>query len=569
MSDLARLRRFWPDVRPDLGGWLLALVAAPIATGIGLLQPLLLMRVVDGPIASGDVAGARWLAAVWLGTVLLGYAAESAYMVSLARAAFGTIHRVRDRLFRHVVRRPLAWHDREPSGRNLSRVTSDIEALGETLTLGAITLLLDAFVILGTLSLLLWLHAGLFAVLLLLAPPLVAIVELSRRRMRGLFLDLRALLADATATLAERIAGIEVVHGYRDEGRASAQFDGLIERYRQANHRNNLWEAMMFSAVDAASALALALVLAGAVALPEGITAGLLAAVIDLVGRLFTPIRELSGKVTALQRASAALEKIDAALEVPDGFARGGPAPDPAFRALVLDDLHFAYDGGDDVLSGVSLTVRRGEVLALVGRTGSGKSTVTRLVSAAYGGYRGHLRLDDVEASSADVDAWRRLVGVVHQDPQLYPGTVRDNLRMGADLPDERLRTALRGARADEVVARLGGLDGRVEAGGRNLSVGEGQLLSLARALAHDRPILVLDEATASVDPATEARIAAATEELMRDRTVVVVAHRLQTVRHADRIAVLHGGRVVEEGRHDELMARGGRYAEAWALAEA
>lgn len=569
MTDLAHLRRLWGDIAPDRMWWLLALLAAPFATLVGLLQPLLLMRVVDGPMAAGDVTGARYLAGAWLGAVVLGYAAESAYMASLAHAAFGTIHRLRGRLFRHLVSRPLAWHDREPSGRNLARVTSDIEALGETLTLGGITLLLDALVIVGTLALLLYLHAGLFAVLLLLAPPLVLVVELSRRRMRGLFHDLRALLADATATLAERIAGIEVVHGYRDEARSRARFDDLIERYRRSNHRNNLWEALMFSAVDAASALALALLLAGAVVLPDGITAGLLAAFIDLVGRLFTPIRELSGKVTALQRAGAAMDKIAAALDVPDGFGRGGPRPDPGFARIVLERLGFSYDGVTDVLADVSVTVRRGEMVALVGRTGSGKSTVTRLVSRAYGGYRGSLRIDDVEAEGSDVDAWRALVGVVHQDPQLYPGTVRDNLRLGADLSDERLTAALRAARADDLVQRMGGLDGRVEAGGRNVSVGEGQLLSLARALAHDRPILVLDEATASVDPATEARVVAATEALLDGRTVLVVAHRLETVRHADRVLVLEAGRVVEEGRHDELLARGGRYAEAWNLARA
>ncbi|MEZ4239664.1 MAG: ABC transporter ATP-binding protein [Myxococcota bacterium] len=290
-------------------------------------------------------------------------------------------------------------------------------------------------------------------------------------------------------------------------------------------------------------------------------TAGLLAAFVDYVGRLFTPVRELSGKISILQRAASAADKI-AGLLLCDERVPFGDRPLPeAPGEVAFEGVSFAYGDGPDVLRDITLAIRPGEVVALVGRTGSGKTTIGKLLVRMYAGYRGTIRVDGVPLDEVDQAALRRRIAVVQQDVVLFGGTVRGDLTLGADISDARLREALDLAQASDVVERLGGLDGRVVQGGRNLSVGEAQLLSFARVLARDAPLVILDEATASVDSLTEARIQAATAALFAQRTVLVVAHRLSTITHADRIVLLDQGRILEQGTHQALLARGGAYA--------
>jgi ABC-type multidrug transport system fused ATPase/permease subunit len=297
----------------------------------------------------------------------------------------------------------------------------------------------------------------------------------------------------------------------------------------------------------------------------ETLSPGLLVAFVDYVNKLFQPIQEFSGKLSILQRAASSLEKIFGLLDEDAAIGSGPVALDAPVGHLVLRDLRFAYRDGPAVLDGVDLELRPGEVVALVGRTGSGKSTIGRLLTRAYDGYEGSITLDGVELRELDLAAVRRAIGMVRQDVELFPGDVRFNLALGRDLPDQALRDAIAAAHADVAVDKLGGLEGRVAHHGANLSVGEAQLLSFARTLAHDPPLVILDEATASVDTLTEARIQAATELILARKTVLVIAHRLSTVVGADRIVVLDGGRVLETGSHAELLARGGAYAELFA----
>jgi ATP-binding cassette, subfamily B, multidrug efflux pump len=557
-----RLRAILPSLRPERRLYLLAIGAAPITAGLTVLQPWLLKQAIDQGVTPRDLSMLTNLALAYLATGVLSFLAESGYSAGLSIAASRSISRLRENVFAHALSLSSSFHDREPTGRLLTRVTSDVEALGETLTAGAVTIVVDVLIVVGVLTAMLALDPWLTGVLLLIAPPLALAVEVIRRQMRRLFAEIRSTLSELVAFSAERFAGIEVVQLYRDEGRSLDAFLGRLRPYRKSNVEANVWDALMFALVDGVSSITMALMLWYAASgwFDHSVTPGLLAAFVDYVSRLFTPIRELSNKLAILQRAASSVDKIGALLltddQIRDGSAELGPPGD-----VVLDDVRFAYAGGPDVLDGVSLTVGAGQVVALVGRTGSGKTTIGKLLMRLYDGYRGSITLDGVELRDVKLADLRRRVATVQQDTVLFPDTVRFNLTLGDPIDDLRLWEAIELAQARPLVERLGGLDGWITAQGRNLSVGEGQLLAFARVLARDAPLVILDEATASVDSLTELRIQKATRALLERRTVLVVAHRLSTITTADQIVVLHAGRVVESGTHTELLARDQAYA--------
>jgi ATP-binding cassette subfamily B protein len=563
-TDWALAARLWPFIRPHVWLYALALAVAPVSAALSIVQPYLLKVALDEHILVGDLEGTRTIALWFLGAVALAWFTEALYLGLLSRGAVRTITDLRAAVYRHTLGLALGYFDRQPKGKLLTRVTSDVEALGETLTAGAVTIVLDVLSVIGVLVAMLLLDPWLTGVMLLLSPLVVASVEILRRILRRLYTEVRTSLSDLNAFTTERINGVDVVQLYGDEARSLRFYDGRLRRYRDATIRTNVYDAAMYAIIDGLSSITVAVMLwygAGG-ALDGVLTAGLLAAFIEYINRLYRPIQEFSAKLAVIQRAGSAMEKIFGLLAVDERVSSGGARlPRPEGR-VEIEDLRFAYGDGPEVIRGVSLSVGPGEVVALVGRTGSGKTTLGRILARAYDGYRGAVRLDGIELRALDLDDARRAVGTVLQDVQLFPGDVRFNLTLGLDVDDETVWRAIRAAHADRVVERLGGLRGAVEHKGSNLSVGEAQLLSIARTIVFDPSVLILDEATASVDTLTEALIQDGMRALLSGRTVIVIAHRLSTITSADTICLLDSGRVVERGSHAELMARGGPYAD-------
>ena len=572
MTDRSMLRHLWPYLKPDSWAFALALALTPATAGLSLAQPWILKKVIDEHIVTGAAEGLMALALLYLGAVVLGYLLEGGYVMSLAWGGQRSIVRLRSAIYQKLLGLRQSYLDRQPAGRLMTRATSDVDALGEAFSSGLINIILDLLMIAGTLIAMVLLNARLTFVLLLLAPPILAVLEIIRRRLRVLFLEVREALASVNAFLAERVDGVEVVQLFGNEAHSEELFDRRNDRFRRATTRSNVYDSFMYALVDGTASICVAVMLwygsglASRMGLPlpltEPLSAGLLVAFIEYLDRLFRPLRELSSRVAVLQRGAAALEKILALLDVAETVSAEGEEKEEVEGEIVMRDVFFRYrPDADDVLRGIDLDVKPGEVVAVVGATGSGKTTLTRLLDTSYGGYRGSITLDGTELSSLRSRDVRRHIAGVRQDPQLFSETVHFNIDLGnpgIDAADTEAAAVL--VNADRVIDRVG-WDHVLRERGADLSVGEGQLLTFARAMAHHLSVVVLDEATASIDSITEKLIQDALARIFERKTVIVIAHRLSTVERADRIVVMDRGRIIEQGPHNELLAADGAYA--------
>lgn len=568
--------RLWTVTRPHRRVVLGSLLLFPAVAAVELLQPYLIKVAVDEHILRADWVGLGGVAALYVLTLLGLYGLRTAQGYLLQLAGQRVMHDLRGALFAHLQRLEAAFFDRNPVGRLMTRVLNDVEAVSEAFTSGVFAVVADVVTLLGAVAIMLWMNWRLALVTFAVVPLLAAVAGWLRARMRETYREARRRLSRLNGFLQESIQGMSVIQLFGRERHELERFAALTDGYRRALFGSTVYESSLYAAVEALGSAALAcLIWYGARELVAGtLTFGALVAFIQYTHRFFLPIRDLGAKYTVMQSAMASSERIfelldhaPAIVSPPQPLVRRPARPGAASAAF--RSVWFAYEGQHWVLRDCSFTVAPGEHLALVGATGAGKSTCARLLNRTYDVTRGQVLVGGADVREWDLEHLRRHVGIIFQDTVLFSGTVEANLRLGADggVGRAEIERAVEVANARGVVAALPhGLGQELGERGANLSHGQRQLLAIARALVYDPALLVLDEATSSVDPESEALIREAMRRLLAGRTSVTIAHRLSTVQAADRILVLHQGRVREEGSHTDLLRRGGLYAKLYEL---
>lgn len=561
------LRYLWP-YRPHVLG---ALAAIIVHAALRLAQPYLVKLAIDDHIAVGDLAGLDVIVGLFLLSLVGSFAAEYFETYLLQRTGQQIMFDLRSEIYRHLQRLDVAFYDRTPVGRLMTRVTSDVDALNDLFTSGVVSVFGDVFTLIGIMAILLTMDWRLALVTFSVLPLIVYVTQWFRRHVRDSYRTVRALIARINGFLQEAITGMATVQLFRQESRTFARFDELNRTHRDANIASIFYYAVFYPSIEIVGALATALIIwwGGGWVLASTLTLGSLVAFIQYGQRFFRPISDLSEKFNLLQSAMASSERIFTLLDTPVRIVDPiVPRPGAGAGHIVFDHVWFAYAGEDYVLRDVCFEVRPGQRMAIVGATGAGKSTVINLLMRFYDVSRGRILIDGVDIRDIRVDDLRRRFGLVLQDVHLFSGTVAGNVRLGnAEIDDERVASAIRAVFADRFVSRLPhGADTVVAERGATLSTGQKQLLSFARALAFDPEVLVLDEATSSVDTETEVLIRDALRVLMAGRTTVAIAHRLSTIQDMDTILVLHKGQVRETGAHQDLLALRGIYYRLYQL---
>jgi ATP-binding cassette subfamily B protein len=599
--DARLMRRLITYLRPYKGQVALATAAIIGHSVLELAPPYLVKLVIDRYIPARDVNGLSLVAGLYLATLAGSFVLDYTQTWVLQLTGQRIMFDIRMQIYEHLQRLDVRFYDRNPVGRLMTRVTTDVDVLNDLFTSGVVSVFGDLFTLVGIMAMMIWLDWRLAIVAFSVLPLIWVVTQWFRRNVRESYRTVRIWIARINAYLQERITGMATVQLFRRERRDFEEFDRIDRTYRDANVKSIFYYAVFYPAIELISALAAALIIwvGGGWVLGGILTLGSLVALLQYSSRFFRPISDMSEKFNILQGAMASSERIfqllDTRVEItsrsgsgtgdPGSDARsktrephigsripgpGSRVPDPGSRIgrIAFENVTFSYVPGEPVLRNVSFTVDPGRRVAIVGATGSGKTTIVSLLLRFYDVQEGRITIGGVDIRDMDLHQLRSLFGLVLQEVHLFSGTIGGNVRLGNEaIDDEAVRRAVKAVHANGFIDRLpSGLDTPVAERGATLSVGQKQLLSFARALAFDPPVLVLDEATSSVDTETELLIRDALKVVMRGRTTIAIAHRLSTIQDMDRILVLHKGELRESGTHQELLAQRGIYHRLYQL---
>ena len=570
--DWAVLRRVLRFAQPYRTLLLSAGILSVALGAVTTVRPYLVQLAVDFAVEDGNLSMLRWSIAALMLTLVFEGIGQWFFVLATNELGQKVIRDVRVKLFGQLLHYRAAFFDRTPVGQLVTRTVSDVETMADIFAEGLLVIFGDLFKIaVMVVAMFLLFDPGMVAVSLSVVPILYVATRWFQKSIKGAFTDVRNQVAALNSFVQERITGMAVVQLFGREGEEARRFDAINQRHRDANIKSIWYFSLFFPIIDMLSALSIGLAIwyGGwrSLVAPGSVSIGDLTALIMFINMLYRPLRQLADRFNTLQMGMVASDRVLKLVEQTDQLERPGTHQAPHVRGLVeFDDLYFGYLEDQLVLHGVTLRAEPGEMLALVGSTGSGKSTLIGLLAGMYHPSRGDVRVDGVPVRAWDFNALRSRMALVQQDVFLFSDTVRNNVTLYRPMPDERIWAAAAEMGIKDFLEGLpGGLDYDVKERGGMLSTGQRQLLAFLRAYLANPDVLILDEATSSVDSQSEAWIQKATERITKGRTSVVVAHRLATVLHADRIAVLEHGKVVEQGTHRELLDRAGVYANLYA----
>jgi ATP-binding cassette subfamily B protein len=571
--DLQYLKHFFHYATRYKKTAIIGLLMMPISVAANLLFPWLVIQVIDEHLTPGQYDGLMMLIVFMLLVLVVNYIADATYTYCLRLTGQKAIFDIRMALFKRILKLPRTYYDKTPTGVTLSRLTGDLEVIGDSFVLGVLSLVKDSINTLAVLIFMFFINWQLATLVLLVFPPVLMLTQYVRNRLRKMYIITRSSLAKSTGFLQECLLGVKTVQLYGAEAEVESKYHSYTQDFLRAQLKTNKYDASLFSVITGITSITIGLIIwygSGKV-LAGFVSLGVLIAFINTLEKVFVPLRDFTSQIASIQRSFAAFEHIEE-LFVEDLEEQGLTfLPKESlqdqlatFETLEFKNVRFRYNNsGAYVLDDVSFTLNKGEQLALVGTTGSGKSTIIRIMNKTYMGYEGSILLNGVELSSIPKDAMLHLFSLMQQDVFLFEKDIHFNISLGSDqIKEDSVIDAAEYVYAHDFILDLEDqYQFELKNNGSNLSAGQAQLISFARSVAQGGQVMMLDEATSSVDSITENLIQKAIGRLFEEKTVIAIAHRLSTIRHSDQILVLNQGKIVERGSHQELLNMSGVYA--------